>query len=171
MTGKIIGIFIVIAALTFGAVVYYSQVYYYYEDLPADQARVVLTPLDGSSPEPIAFSNFNGIDANSSPIRLRACFTTTETPQSLANRFQPYPGAEPRNAPDWFDCFDAAAIADRISDGTARVFASERNFEFGIDRVVAITDDGQGYIWEEINECGDKAYDGTPLGEDCPARD
>ena len=55
-----------------------------------------------------------------------------------------------------------------IEDGRADVFLSDRNIEFGIDRVVAITEDGFGYVWHEVNECGDKSYDGTPLGENCP---
>ena len=80
-------------------------------------------------------------------------------------------GAAPRNAPPWFDCFDAEAIGEDIRNRRAYVFVSQRNLEFGIDRVVAVTDDGRGYIWHEVNDCGDKAYDGSPLGEDCPERD
>lgn len=170
MSGKILGIFIVAAALIFGAVVYYAQVYYFYAPLPEDEARVVLTPQDRGEPRDIPFRDFEGIDASSSPIRYRACFTTSERPDTLDPVFERYEGAEPRNAPDWFGCFDAEAIGAQIAAGTAHVYTSRRNIEFGIDRVVAITEDGRGYIWEEINECGDKAYDGTPLGEDCPER-
>ncbi|HBR38682.1 MAG TPA: histidine kinase, partial [Sulfitobacter pontiacus] len=38
------------------------------------------------------------------------------------------------------------------------------------DRIVAITSDGRGYVWHELNDCGDKAYDGTVVGEACPER-
>ncbi|MCA0996229.1 DUF6446 family protein [Alloyangia pacifica] len=170
MSGKILGIGIIAAALIFGAVVYYTQVFYYYYDLPAEEAEVLLTPLDGTAPRAIAFEDFEGIDATSSPIRYRACFSTSESPQTLDPLFERYEGSEPRNAPFWFGCFDAEDIGDEIAAGTAHVYTSQRNIEFGIDRVVAVTGDGRGYIWEEINECGDKAYDGTPLGEDCPER-
>jgi hypothetical protein len=33
-----------------------------------------------------------------------------------------------------------------------------------------VTDDGFGYVWHELNNCGHKAYDGTVVGEECPPR-
>ncbi len=171
MSGKLLGIFIIATALIFGAAVYYFQVFYYYETVEDDAGQVFLTPLDGTAPRHIPYADFEGIDASSSPIRFRGCFTTPETVQSLDAGFEPYEGANPRNAPFWFGCFDAEAIGLLIETGKAHVYTAQRNVEYGIDRVVAVADDGRGWIWEEINECGDKAYDGTPLGEDCPARD
>lgn len=170
MTGKILALGIVVISLIFGAVVYYSQVYYFYEEVtPTGTGDVMLTTLDGDRIA-IPYADFTGIDADSSPIRYRACFTTPLTLSEAAERFEPYKGSEPRNAPDWFECFNAEAIGDLIEAGKARVFTGQHNLEFGIDRVVALTDDGHGYVWHEINECGDKAYDGTPLGDDCPER-
>ena len=52
----------------------------------------------------------------SSPIRFRACFTTTLTPDEVAARFTPYPEAEPLTGPGWFDCYDADAIGDALVD-------------------------------------------------------
>lgn len=167
---KLIVAAIVAVALIFGATVYYTQVYYYYDEVEATGTDdVMLTALDGTRTA-IPYADFRAIDADSSPIRYRACFTTTLTPSDAAQSYEPYEGAEPRNAPYWFDCFDAEAIGAEIKAGKGRVFTGQRNMEFGIDRVVAILDDGRGYAWEEINDCGDKAYDGTPLGEDCPDR-
>ncbi|EAU44173.1 DUF6446 family protein [Salipiger bermudensis] len=171
MSGKILGIAIIVTALLFGAGVYYFQVFHYYERVEDDAGQVFLTPLDGGAPEHIPYGDFEGIDATSSPIRFRGCFTTPERPQALDARFEHYDGAEPRNAPFWFDCFDAEAIGTLVETGEAHVYTAQRNIEYGIDRVVAVTEDGRGYIWEEINDCGDKAYDGTPLGEDCPPRE
>ncbi|APX23758.1 MAG: histidine kinase [Rhodobacteraceae bacterium] len=171
MSGKILAIAIVVAALLFGAGVYYFQVFHYYERVADDAGEVFLTPVGGGTPEHIPYGDFEGIDASSSPIRFRACFTTPETPETLDPRFERYEGAEPRNAPFWFGCFDAEEIGLMIETGEAHVYTAERNVEYGIDRVVAVTENGRGYIWEEINDCGDKAYDGTPLGEDCPPRD
>ncbi|MFW2542506.1 DUF6446 family protein [Primorskyibacter sp. 2E107] len=172
MIGKIMAGAIVISALAFGAVVYYAQVYQYYEPVEANGTTdVLLTNLVTGEPEPILYDSFTAIDADSSPIRYRACFTTTMSLPMMTETYEPYEGAEPRLAPDWFECFDAAMIGEQIDAGSALVFAGQRNIEFGIDRVVAITDDGRGYVWQEINECGDKAYDGTPLGDDCPERD
>ncbi|MBP0481093.1 DUF6446 family protein [Sagittula salina] len=172
MSGKLLSLAIVAVALIFGAVVYYTQVYYYYETVEADGSTdVMLTSLATGEPEAIAYDGFTAIDATSSPIRYRACFTTPLSIPMLTETYEMYEGSAPRNAPDWFSCFDAAAIGAQIEAGTAHVFTSQRNIEYGIDRVVAITDGGQGYVWEEINDCGDKAYDGTPLGENCPERD
>ena len=173
MNGKLVGGFIVGTALLAGAALYYLQTYYYYEpvELAAGEAPVELTSIASGEPEAIIADGFEGTDATSSPIRYRACFTTTLSLAMLTETYEPYEGAVPRNAPAWFTCFDAEAIAEDIGAGRALVFAGQRNIEYGIDRVVAITEDGHGYVWEEVNECGDKAYDGTPLGEDCPVRD
>lgn len=169
MIGRIVISLMLVSALVAGGAIYYLQVYGFYEDVSAE-AQVQLTGIVSGEPEAILFEDFRAIDAESSPIRYRACFTTPMSLPLLTETYALYEGAEPRNAPDWFDCFDAEAIGAKIADGSALVFLSEANREFGIDRVVAITDDGQGYVWHEINDCGDKAYDGTPLGEDCPDR-
>lgn len=169
-TGKLMAGAIVVCGLVAGVAIYYLQVYHFYEEVvPTGTDDVMLTRLDGT-PEAIPYGDFRAIDAESSPIRYRACFTTTLTPEEAEALYEPYEGAEPRVAPGWFDCFDAEALGAQIAAGTARVFTTRRNREFGIDRVVAITDDGRGYAWHEINDCGDKAYDGTPLGDDCPDR-
>ena len=84
----------------------------------------------------------------------------------LTETFVGIDGQTPRNAPHWFDCFDAEAIAAELDAGTALTFLSEKIIHFGVDRVVAITQDGRGYVWHELNDCGEKAYDGTIVGEE-----
>ena len=129
-----------------------------------------LVSFVSGEPEPILFDAFQAIDADSSPIRYRACFTTEMSHSLLSETYEPYEKAEPRNAPEWFDCFDAKAIAEEIEAGTALTFLGQKNVHFGVDRIVAITSDGRGYVWHELNDCGDKAYDGTIVGEECPRR-
>ncbi|SLN30817.1 hypothetical protein ROJ8625_01389 [Roseivivax jejudonensis] len=170
MTGKVLTLFLVAAALAAGLAMYYLQVYAFYEDVPENDAEIVLMRAGEDTAEPIPFETFEGIDADSSPIRYRACFSTEVSLEAARERFEAYPDAAPRVAPGWFSCFDAEAIGEMIADGRAGVFLSEANIEYGIDRVVAITEDGFGYVWHEINDCGEKSYDGTPLGEDCPPR-
>ncbi|MCT4611519.1 MAG: DUF6446 family protein [Pelagimonas sp.] len=174
MTGKILAGFIVVFSLIFGAAVYYMQVYHYYDEVKANGSNdVTLLSLTSGAPEPILYEGFQAIDAESSPIRYRACFTTSMSIPMLTETYELYTKQDPapRNAPYWFDCFDSKAIGADIEAGRALVFTSQHNLYYGIDRVVAITDDGRGYIWHEINDCGDKAYDGTPLGENCPERE
>ena len=167
MTGKILSLAILVCALIAGAGMYYLQVYAYYYEVPEDQAEVVLTTTSGAA-EVLDVLDFQGIDAESSPIRYRACFSTTLEFDTLLERFEAHTGSDPRNAPGWFDCFDAAAIGGMIEAGDAVVLTGQRNLEFGIDRVVAITRDGRGYVWHDVNDCGDKLYDGSPKGTDCP---
>ena len=168
MNGKIIGIVLMLSALIAGAGLYYLQVYGFYTTLSAQTEEVTLVSLSSGEPEAIPADGFEGIDADSSPIRYRACF---ETSLSLATATETYTlleDATPRNAPAWFDCFDAAALGAALDAGTALPFLSQKNVHYGVDRIVAITEDGRGYVWHELNDCGDKAYDGTVVGEACP---
>ncbi|SFE07432.1 DUF6446 family protein [Roseivivax sediminis] len=168
MTGKILALAILVCAVVAGGAMYYLQVYAFYEEVAENDVEIALVPLGSDTAEPIPYETFEGIDANSSPIRFRACFHTELTLSEAAETYKLYPDAAPRVAPGWFSCFDADAIGEMIEDGRADVFLGQRNIAYGVDRVIAITEEGRGYVWHEVNECGDKAYDGTPLGEDCP---
>lgn len=168
MNGKIIGIVIMLSALIGGISLYYLQVYGFYEEVAGGDVQLVSVVSD--LPEPIPFANFEAIDAESSPIRYRACFNTDLSLALLTETYVGLDRATPRNAPSWFDCFDAGAIGAELAAGTALPFLSQKNVEFGVDRIVAITEDGRGYAWHELNDCGEKAYDGTIVGEECPRR-
>jgi len=169
MNGKIIVILMLLIAVVFGAGMYYMQVYGYYYEVEANPgADVVLVSRVSGAGEPIAYDYFAAIDADSSPIRYRACFTTPLTRGDLGETYTVVEQMHPRVAPGWFDCFDAVALGAEIEAGTATTFLSVKNIHFGVDRVVAVTEDGRGYAWHELNDCGEKAYDGTVIGEECP---
>ncbi len=168
MNGKIVGAVILIVAAIAGITLYYLQVYGYYREVPLPEQGVELVSLSTNAPEPILTDNFLAIDADSSPIRYRACFETTLSLAMLSETYVLMPGIEPRNAPGWFDCFDANEIGQALDDGSALTFLSQKNIQYGVDRIVAITADGRGYIWHELNDCGEKSYDGTVVGEACP---
>ena len=89
---------------------------------------------------------------------------------TLTETYEIYDDAVPLVAPGWFDCFDAEALGEALEAGTATAFVSVKNISYGVDRIVAVTDQGQGYAWHELNACGAKAYDGTVVGETCPPR-
>ncbi|WP_120504668.1 DUF6446 family protein [Sulfitobacter mediterraneus] len=166
MNGKIVGIVIMVSALIAGLGLYYLQIYGFYREVPA--ADVTLVSLGTQEPETIAADGMQAIDADSSPIRFRACFTTDLSLPLLTETYVLVDSATPRNAPGWFDCFDAEALGNEIETGTALTFLGQKNIAYGVDRIVAITDDGRGYVWHELNDCGEKAYDGTVVGEECP---
>ncbi|MFQ6554250.1 DUF6446 family protein [Aestuariibius insulae] len=158
--------FILISALAAGAGLYYFQVYAFYEEVP--EGRVELTSVVSGLPEPILFEDYEGIDAESSPLRYRDCFTTGQSQAMLTETYLVYDGAEPRVAPGWFECFDADAIGAALQGGEAIAFLGVENVTYGIDRVVAVYPDGRGYSWHQINACGEVVFDGNPVPEDCP---
>lgn len=169
--GKFLSIILIGSGLAAGVAMYYLQVYGFYDEVALKPGEdVVLLPLGETAPRPIAYQDFQAIDAGSSPIRYRACFTTSVSRQELAQVFQISDQLEPRNAPDWFDCFDAAALGEALKADRATAFVSVKNISFGVDRIVAVTDSGLGFAWHELNDCGQKAYDGTVVGETCPER-
>ncbi|MEM6587185.1 MAG: DUF6446 family protein [Pseudomonadota bacterium] len=166
--GKFLSIVILGAALIAGVGMYYLQVYHFYEEVVPTGEDVRLTSLASGEAELVPYDAFEAIDANSSPIRYRACFETTLPQDALAGGYEPYADAEPRVAPGWFDCFDADVIGAALKDGTARAFLGQRDVIYGIDRVVAVFDDGRGYVWHQINRCGEVVFDGEPVPDDCP---
>lgn len=169
MSGKLLSLAILVSAILAGGGLYYLQIYGFYEDVP-ESARpdIVLIAQATDQPEPIDYAAFQAVDADSSPIRFRACFTTSADLETLSATFVSAGDVIPRNAPGWFECFDAAAIAQALRDGTARAYLGEKNIRYGVDRIVAVTRDGRGFVWHELNDCGTKAYDGTVTGEECP---
>ncbi|TLP58333.1 histidine kinase [Parasedimentitalea maritima] len=167
--GKFLAMLILVCAVGAGAGMYYLQVYGYYEEVELKPGQdVVLVPQDGDKGVAIDYADFQAIDASSSPIRYRACFSSPLSRQELAQTYTVSQHYQPRIAPGWFECFDAEAIGAALEAGTATAFLSVKNIEYGVDRVVAVTDQGQGYVWHELNNCGKKAYDGTVVGESCP---
>ena len=155
--------------LVLGGVLYYQQVYAYYEEVQAGPDAVQLTLVTTDMPAPVDVQNFQAIDAISSPLRYRACFDITLSQATLTESFVIFDEAEPRVAPGWFDCFDAAQIGADL-DGDAIAFMGIENVEYGIDRIIAVYPDGRGFAWHQINACGEVVFDGNPVPEGCPPR-
>jgi hypothetical protein len=170
MTGKLLALILVLSAVMAGVGMYYLQVYGFYYDVEPQPGQDVALVVEGAEDsQPIAYSAFQAIDADSSPIRYRACFETDLTIEDLAI-YQSVENPEPLTAPGWFDCYDAVAIADALKSGQAQAFMGTKNIHYGVDRIVAVTADGKGFVWHALNNCGEKAYDGTVVGEECPPR-
>ena len=161
MNGKIVGGGIVLTALLAGGAIYYLQEYAYYAPvvfIPGDE--IELTALTGQ-PEPIQVADLQGIDANSSPLRFRACFTTVLDQPTLTEAFTLYDKAVPLNAPGWFSCFDAARIGAALETGEAIAFLGKADVAKDIDAVVAVFPDGHGYAWHQVKP----GIDTTSSGE------
>ncbi|MEM1389433.1 MAG: DUF6446 family protein [Pseudomonadota bacterium] len=143
---------ILVTALVAGVALYYLQVYAFYEELAPEDVTIQLTSLTSELPEPIQTADLSAIDSDSSPLRFRACFTTPSSIAALSEGYFIYDAAEPLNAPEWFACFDATALAQALADGRAIAFLGEREIRDGVDRVVAVFDDGRAYAWHQLNE-------------------
>ncbi|MEL6171233.1 MAG: DUF6446 family protein [Pseudomonadota bacterium] len=167
--GKVLSIIIVLCALIAGGSMYYLQVYHFYTQVePNGETDVMLTEVENGAQKTLRYQAFKAIDAYSSPIRYRGCFTTDEPLDQLRAAYEPYARALPLVGPRWFDCFDATEIGEALEQGRAQAFLGTRDITYGIDRVVAITEDGKGFIWHQINRCGEVVFDGDPVPEDCP---
>lgn len=150
--GKIIvGAIVIVSAVAGGFLWYTAERAFYDPVVFQPGAEIRLVPLTSDVPEAIAVTAIEGIDADSSPIKFRACFTTPLSLAMLTETYRSYDGAEPLVAPTGFDCFDAAAIGKALETGEALAFLSEPNIHPGVDRVVAVLADGRAYAWHQLN--------------------
>jgi len=168
MNGKIVAIVLLVSGLLAGAGMYWMQVHAFYERVDPEVADVQLTGLVSGMSEPVAHENYRGIDADSSPLRYRACFDIAVPLMDLREKYVAYPEPVPLEAPGWFDCYDARDIGAALETGEAVAFLGESNVVYGIDRVVAVFRDGRARSWHQINACGEEVFDGRPPPEGCP---
>lgn len=150
MNGKLVGGFIVLSALLAGAAIYYLQVYYFYVRPDPASVEIRLTPIAGGAPEAIPVSDLTAIDAESSPIRFRACFRTPVSLATLTETYRIDDRPEPLTAPGWFGCFDAGRIEAALASGEALAFLGEAGVAPGVDRVVAVFANGEAFSWQQL---------------------
>jgi hypothetical protein len=151
--GRIAVGFIVLSAALGGAFLWYTAERAFYEPVVfTPGAEIRLVPLASDQPEPILVEGIEGTDAESSPIKFRACFTTPMSLAMLTETYRPYENAVPLIAPSAFPCFDAAAIGAALKSGEALAFLSEPEIHPGVDRVVAVFADGRAFAWHQLND-------------------
>lgn len=138
--GLVIG-FLAFLAVFMAALVWF-QFFAYYQRVSGVESLDV-----AGEAAPIA--EYTGIEASSSPLKLRGCFRADPAAFAAA---EPAPDAAPLNAPFWFECFDAGAISRDLASGaaTARRLASDE--PAGFDAMVALYPDGRGFLWRQLNE-------------------
>ncbi|WP_408634527.1 DUF6446 family protein [Pseudogemmobacter bohemicus] len=131
---------------------YWLQVYAFYEPVAfgPGETEIRLTPLGSEQPEVIVAENVEGIDAESSPLRFRACFTTPLSQSMLTETYRIYDKPVPLNGPGWFSCYKADEIGHALETGEALAFLSETGIHPGVDRVVAVFADGRAYAWHQL---------------------
>ena len=130
-----------------GIGVWYAQEYAYYVEL--DPASVTLTATVAGQPVPLAVADVQAIDANSSPIRWRACFRLTAP---LPAGTETFAKPEPTFGPNWFGCFKADRIGADLESGAATAYLSQSEIRPDVDRVIAVYPDGRAYGWHQLND-------------------
>ena len=125
----------------FTAALFYFQNYAYYESTDIRQNFFL-----GNKRYEI--SNYQGIDSESSGLKLRECFVI----DSLDDIDLPtYEKPTPLTAPFWFKCFNAQKITKDLEEGKAFSFLLKKEEFDGIDKVIAVYPDGRSYLWRQLN--------------------
>jgi len=153
VNGRLVAGGIVVTAVLAGAAIWWLQVYAFYAPVVfGPQEEIRLTPITGGAPEAIIAEGPQGIDAESSPLRFRACFTTPLSLALLTETYAIHETPTPTVGPGWFDCYDAGVIDAGLKSGEAVAFMAEHDIHPGVDRVVAVFGDGRAYAWHQLND-------------------
>ena len=152
MSGRIVGIFFILAMLIAGGGLYYTQVYAFYDDPKSTEAAVLSLKAAGLDEQrDLPVTDMISVDKDSSPLGYRACFTVKNSLAMLTETYELIE-AVPLEAPNWFHCFDADEIGLAIEEGRALTFLGQHEIKDGVDRVIAVLDDGRGFAWHQLNE-------------------
>ncbi|MFT3974286.1 MAG: DUF6446 family protein [Amaricoccus sp.] len=125
----------------FAAALVWFQFFAFYER----QSGVGALQIAGA---PVPIADYDGIDATTSPLKLRGCFRID--PAAVAG-LAPVADATPLVAPFWFRCFDAARLTDDLAAGRATAYRIAHDEPAGFDTMIALYPDGAGYLWRQLN--------------------
>lgn len=142
MNGRrlVLGFLAVVAVFAAGLI--WFQYFAFYERVDG-LARLPVEEVE------VPVARYRGIDAGSSPLKLRGCFTldpavVAELPQAAR--------PTPLTPPPWFRCFDPQALTADLASGAARAVMLARDRPEGFDTLAAVYPDGRGYVWRQLNE-------------------
>ena len=142
MSGKITVIFLVGITLIFGVFFFYFQTFAYYSKVSNKEKILV-------NKKQINIQDYRGIRSDVSKLKLRGCFKVDPTQFEF---FDTTDKGSPLSAPFWFDCFDYVEIQSNIDNGILKAYLAEKNEAPGIDRYIAISQNGLGFEWRQLNE-------------------
>ena len=141
MNGKRFIVLFFGSVIIFTVALFYFQNYAYYESSDVKQ-----NILFGNKRYEI--SNYQGIDSESSGLKLRECFVVDKLEDIDLPKYEK---PTPLTAPFWFKCFNAERITKDLVDGKASAFLFKKEEFDGIDNVIAIYPDGTSYRWRQLN--------------------
>ncbi len=132
--------FLAFVAVFAAALVYY-QFFAFYERTDRHAPLII----DGA---PVALADYEGISAESSPLKLRGCFRVD--PSAVA-ALPVATDPTPLTPPPWFRCFDAGRLQEAIELGEAEAFLLAAETPAGFDVMLAVYPDGRGYLWRQLS--------------------
>ncbi len=138
--GRVLVVAILSFAALFGAALWWFQTFAFYERQSGTGALRVAGAV-------VPVADYEGIDATTSPLKLRGCFRVDPAAFAAA---APAPAPTPLVAPFWFGCFDAGAITADLAAGRARAYDLRYPEPDGFDTLVAIYPDGRGFLWRQL---------------------
>ena len=141
MNGKRFIFLFLSGVVAFTAALFYFQNYAYYESTDIRQNFLL-----GNKRYKI--SNYQGIDSESSALKLRECFVIDSLDKFDLSK---YDKPTPLTAPFWFKCFNAEQITKDLLKGKASAFLYKKEEFDGIDNVIAVYPDGKSYRWRQLN--------------------
>lgn len=146
--GKIAIIALVGGGALAGAGVWYTQEYAFFDQIDPASPEAVITVETETGPVTLDLAAFEGINADSSPIRWRICGQAQSLPEGMV----PSPASEPLNGPRWFSCYDAPQIGADLASGAATAYLAQPEVRPNVDRILAVYPDGRVYGWHEYND-------------------
>ncbi len=146
-----IGFAVFLAIFAFG--LFYTINYAYYSETFHENYEVA----------GLEVTNYHEINAQTSPIKYRACF---ELPTG-ATLYGNAEGATPLVAPYWFECFDARQLTEDLDRGEVNAVRYDENQPFGVTSYMIVYPDGRAFAWRQLNECGEAKFSGDPLPDNC----
>ena len=141
MSGKVLVLLLLIFTVLFAVTLYYFQVFAYYKTVDSVNSIKI-------KERTVSVEEYVGIDSNTSGLKLRGCFQVD--PTDFEN-FPIFESARPLSAPFWFRCFDSKELQLALDKGSAKAFLAMENEKDGIDRIVAIYPNGDGFQWRQLN--------------------
>jgi hypothetical protein len=148
-------------AVVFGAALWYFQTEAYY----APVIGLDTVDVQGAA---LPVTDYDGIDADTSPLKLRACFVAAPATVAALAALPQAQEPTPLVTPAWFACFNAGALSDELASGGLRAVVVAHDEPWGFDRIVASAPDGRAVMWRQTNPCGVAQYNGDPLPDRCP---
>jgi len=138
-------------AAVFGGALWYAQTYAFYKVTTPAEYPMPLTLVSGQT-QPALAHDFTILDANTSPLKFRACFKIDSSIPMMTETYKVYDKPTPLEPPSWFDCFNFKQLTDDLESGAAVAFLGKKNVVDGVDQVVAVYEDGRAYAWHQLNE-------------------